>query len=67
MTASKKKLENEIEKHRKDKKYPEDLEIELGVLIDEFTAQLNKKAIEKYACGQEVHYTKCDLTGKIIK
>ncbi len=67
MNASKKKLENEIEKHKQEKKYPEDLETELVVLIDEFIVQLDKKFIEKYECGKAIHYTKFDLTGKIIK
>ena len=26
-----------------------------------------KKFIEKYECGKAIHYTKFDLTGKIIK
>ncbi len=40
-----------MKKISREKIQPKALETELGVLIEEFTAQLNKDVIEKYACG----------------
>ncbi len=51
MTELKKIVEDEIGKCCREKNQLKDLETELGVLIEEFTAQLNKDVIEKYACG----------------
>ncbi len=38
------------------------------MLIDEFKAQLHKGSLDsKYECEEKTHYSKFDLTGKIIK
>ncbi len=47
--------------------YGENLSCELCELVDEFKSNIGNDPIQFYYCGKETHYSKLDLTGKLIK